>query len=212
MLPEMSLIASGSSPLARGLPEATLWARAARRIIPARAGFTDEFIRGVDPPRDHPRSRGVYDMMVINELNELGSSPLARGLPNSRDQAAPNSVDHPRSRGVYRGVRACSWCGRGGDHPRSRGVYGDGEGRDHRRGRIIPARAGFTRRGGVGYGLVRGSSPLARGLRPPVRASSPPRRIIPARAGFTEWSASPWAAPKDHPRSRGVYSYTRVRR
>ena len=91
--------------------------------------------------------------------------------------------------------------------------------------RIIPARAGFTRRPrgaprssgdhprsrGV-YDQrvdapveIQGSSPLARGLpdRRPVRRRD--IRIIPARAGFTRpWGARE-AAASDHPRSRGVY-------
>ena len=51
---------SGSSPLARGLPE---WARKwdkMTRIIPARAGFTGRWSRRSRPCADHPRSRGVY--------------------------------------------------------------------------------------------------------------------------------------------------------
>ena len=51
-----------------------------------------------------------------------------------------------------------------------------------------------------------GSSPLARGLPSPRAALVTRTRIIPARAGFTAGSASPWVAPRDHPRSRGVYS------
>ena len=70
-----------------------------------------------------------------------------------------------------------------------------------------------------------GSSPLARGLRPPGGAERGPGRIIPARAGFTsvitlrtgEHAIIPARAgftlpavggrdlKKDHPRSRGVY-------
>ena len=51
----------GSSPLARGLllhlhrPDLT------PRIIPARAGFTSDFILIGQNLQDHPRSRGVYE-------------------------------------------------------------------------------------------------------------------------------------------------------
>ena len=52
---------TGSSPLARGLLDDVGLSELARRIIPARAGFTGR-LRA--PPtcgtRDHPRSRGVY--------------------------------------------------------------------------------------------------------------------------------------------------------
>ena len=91
--------------------------------------------------------------------------------------------------------------------------------------RIIPARAGFTRhtiplpnfgtdhprsrgvysRDWAGSRRVRGSSPLARGLRT-GRFRLPGRiRIIPARAGFTRSWAVTMGVPRDHPRSRGVY-------
>ena len=90
---------------------------------------------------------------------------------------------------------------------------------------IIPARAGFTRRGGGRVGGHRdhprsrgvyhadgrrvegldGSSPLARGLLGDHLYRRLPVRIIPARAGFTP--TTPWRAgsDRDHPRSRGVY-------
>ena len=94
-------------------------------------------------------------------------------------------------------------------------------------GRIIPARAGFTRHpssrrashrdhprsrgvyrsGGVSLLCCAGSSPLARGL--PLRLADldPPGRIIPARAGFTMAQMTMVVLMQDHPRSRGVYNY-----
>ena len=91
--------------------------------------------------------------------------------------------------------------------------------------RIIPARAGFTRREGRpgrqrpdhprSRGVyshswfpstrVLGSSPLARGLRRTRSGEGADRRIIPARAGFTPPAGSPETSARDHPRSRGVY-------
>ena len=50
-----------------------------------------------------------------------------------------------------------------------------------------------------------GSSPLARGLRPPLGARNRGRGIIPARAGFTDYPRWRGHRPRDHPRSRGVY-------
>ena len=50
-----------------------------------------------------------------------------------------------------------------------------------------------------------GSSPLARGLPARLTLHAGPCRIIPARAGFTGLSRGPAYAPRDHPRSRGVY-------
>ena len=92
-------------------------------------------------------------------------------------------------------------------------------------GRIIPARAGFTRgalspsyqvadhprsRGvysGWRPGIVGsiGSSPLARGLPGDDLHVRQGRRIIPARAGFTIISLLRNCVSSDHPRSRGVY-------
>ena len=111
----------GSSPLARGLPRVLLGQLRQSRIIPARAGFTHSEIFHHEVPRDHPRSRGVYE--YADEISEptSGSSPLARGLrrPAHSLRMAPwiiparagftqeESVefaydqDHPRSRGVY---------------------------------------------------------------------------------------------------------------
>ena len=54
--------ARGSSPLARGLPtDAMSWV-AYNRIIPARAGFTYQWVEDNTLGSDHPRSRGVYRM------------------------------------------------------------------------------------------------------------------------------------------------------
>ena len=55
-------IATGSSPLARGLHIVCVVFEAHCRIIPARAGFTSPLRRPVPRLRDHPRSRGVYRM------------------------------------------------------------------------------------------------------------------------------------------------------
>ena len=193
--------------------------------------------------RDHPRSRGVYARTRYRGAGLHGSSPLARGLLGSDDEAwerlriipARAGFTRPDRRG-HRGRR---------DHPRSRGVYPDdppttgsspgssplarGLPDDSRApgggGRIIPARAGFTR--GCGPPVPRrrdhprsrgvyqslsdlgrlghGSSPLARGLRRHQDHGGALGGIIPARAGFTLESVSRAGAQMDHPRSRGVY-------
>ena len=51
-----------------------------------------------------------------------------------------------------------------------------------------------------------GSSPLARGLPPPLVHDFRITGIIPARAGFTIVDQIKPALTEDHPRSRGVYS------
>ena len=75
------LLPVGSSPLARGLPSSADLVTGLARIIPARAGFTNaRGCRGVGQ-KDHPRSRGVYEVVGAHGLGPFGSSPLARGLP-----------------------------------------------------------------------------------------------------------------------------------
>ena len=131
----------------------------------------------------------------------------------------------PRSRGVYGG--GCLGCGfLVGSSPLARGLRG-GSAPPQGADRIIPARAGFTRRPppegdvcwdhprsrGVYRGRKcsprtrRGSSPLARGLPAAHKSGRIVRRIIPARAGFT-YGGERWRwVPRDHPRSRGVYAW-----
>ena len=70
----------GSSPLARGLQDRGDRSRRQRRIIPARAGFTQESPRKQIEGPDHPRSRGVYLGPFTAADESSGSSPLARGL------------------------------------------------------------------------------------------------------------------------------------
>ena len=160
--PHWRYLPSGSSPLARGLPDVLLNRRLGCRIIPARAGFTAA--SGTPPGQswDHPRSRGVYRTLRWLPGPGLGSSPLARGLRLSKLRNRRNLRIIPARAGFTRSYRP--WKGRRADHPRSRGVY------------IL------THERIVDSG---GSSPLARGLPYWRLRRSRQLRIIPARAGFT---------------------------
>ena len=212
-------------------------------IIPARAGFTRPSSRGRSPCRDHPRSRGVYPFnLPVKSLIE-GSSPLARGLrdvwrcgrPGSRiiparagftdtdSHSGDGPPDHPRSRGVYLPSLVAT-ASIGGSSPLARGLRSPQHPVRQVR-RIIPARAGFTRRlvpgcrrrwdhprsrgvyraGAAAGAAGPGSSPLARGL-PTLTVLEPNGiGIIPARAGFTRPACGSAFETEDHPRSRGVY-------
>ena len=235
---------TGSSPLARGLPGIMTAMSARRGIIPARAGFTG--LGPADGARaaDHPRSRGVYPCTGTSCGRPAGSSPLARGLPRRRSPGRAvwriiparagftppdpgrrgGRGDHPRSRGVYlRGRRAL--VSGAGSSPLARGLL-DPSPEQLRAGRIIPARAGFTRRRGYRLGerpdhprsrgvyvlfsaledQTGGSSPLARVLLMARHWGPDSSWIIPARAGFTPSTTSWPGTTADHPRSRGVYS------
>ena len=111
----------GSSPLARGLLLPHPRPAGRRRIIPARAGFTSNNDWRPRRVPDHPRSRGVYSTMI--------SILFIRG-------------DHPRSRGVYH-AKVRTRVIEEGSSPLARGLRPEAF-RQALRGRIIPARAGFT--------------------------------------------------------------------
>ena len=199
----------GSSPLARGLPTSAKKVWVARRIIPARAGFTASAAPSSEGRWDHPRSRGVYFTAPRSMPACQGSSPLARGLPGgdhgsylrsgiiparagfttgSRRPAA-RSRDHPRSRGVY--SELTNWqTTKPGSSPLARGLPQTVPKLTDRSG-IIPARAGFTDDRLLAAIAAKGSSPLARGLPRRLEHDRGPRGIIPARAGFTPARRSP---------------------
>ena len=213
----------GSSPLARGLHGDGIVLVPRPGIIPARAGFTPAFVATMLRLSDHPRSRGVYTPEQVAAEWHCGSSPLARGLlpfgvlgldhagiiPARAGFTVTHTIfrlpetDHPRSRGVYTFPSERARL-ESGSSPLARGLPARAAALLLAQ-RIIPARAGFTRRRprprgrrgdhprsrGV-YLLAlymddwrSGSSPLARGLLDAALEDVLDRRIIPARAGFT---------------------------
>ena len=92
---------TGSSPRVRGLLVAGREGGVSRRIIPARAGFTDEG-RGVGCPRpDHPRACGVYTAARVAVFDRPGIIPARAGFTASAGRAAACPLDHPRACGVY---------------------------------------------------------------------------------------------------------------
>ena len=129
------------------------WGNYARRIIPARAGFTRENEADRAGLPDHPRSRGVYFGLISPKINELGSSPLARGLRCVAGEGPLGPRIIPARAGFTGG--SCRNTAPIPDHPRSRGVY--------------------IKFAIVMVGLF-GSSPLARGLR---RLRTKMREIMP---------------------------------
>ena len=155
----------GSSPLARGLRHHYPRARPAAGIIPARAGFTPAWSARPCEGWDHPRSRGVYPRQRHLGGRQLGSSPLARGLRDARHHGRGCGRIIPARAGFTPFPPPGSTSSP--DHPRSRGVYA-------RRPGLNPA--------------PKGSSPLARGLRPSGSRITTAVGIIPARAGFTSGS------------------------
>ena len=180
---------TGSSPLARGLPLGETRQTGFLGIIPARAGFTSAARPGTWRSADHPRSRGVYGRRPAAAEFMAGSSPLARGLLEAEDFAGVHVRIIPARAGFTNAYPASPETG--WDHPRSRGVYLDD----------------------VAFAETEpGSSPLARGLRPPPCGAGSPGRIIPARAGFTKEHRKEQDDEGDHPRSRGVYIVEAINR
>ena len=175
-------LSRGSSPLARGLLKVNRPTEHDRGIIPARAGFTPPTPRARVLGRDHPRSRGVYKLICCRHATRLGSSPLARGLLMEYVSTGTGVRIIPARAGFTR----TGWLVRftAPDHPRSRGVY-------------FPDVTTII--------FDEGSSPLARGLPEGWQIVLRQKRIIPARAGFTQGGPSARCHPPDHPRSRGVY-------
>ena len=75
---------SGSSPLARGTLEQRGKEDPTLGLIPARAGNTQTSLHLTCASRAHPRSRGEHQMLSATKVRTPGSSPLARGTPDSR--------------------------------------------------------------------------------------------------------------------------------
>ena len=161
------IVPPGSSPLARGLLDRLQRGQHHQGIIPARAGFTPADARTPMINRDHPRSRGVYQILAGVGIRTSGSSPLARGLHIQLLQRLSLNRIIP-ARAGFTGPQPWPAPGRA-DHPRSRGVY--------------------SRRSWLSS-PTSGSSPLARGLQDVPERARTNLRIIPARAGFTPTTMS----------------------
>ena len=165
----VSLLAWGSSPLARGTRFGGGGCFVGVGLIPARAGNTAGASSASGVSRAHPRSRGEHCIRSLCCSGVWGSSPLARGTQGIEVLGQLGHGLIPARAGNTRFRLGCGFgCGA---HPRSRGEH-----RTHRR----------TESGSAG------SSPLARGTPDVSRASQQQHGLIPARAGntmmWTDWS------------------------
>ena len=153
----------GSSPRARGTPEAGAARQRSRRFIPARAGNTFAWLafvsripvhpraRGEHAPTSvsmvmvtvHPRARGEHGDLRARHMVEHGSSPRA-GNTRSRNTLAHPAPVHPRARGEHT-LADLGERGIGGSSPRARGTLLH-RWHDDLMFRFIPARAGNTAR------------------------------------------------------------------
>ena len=135
-----TLLATGSSPRARGARLRRSMLLVARRIIPACAGSTRPRRSYLPAGRDHPRVRGEHDDYVQALLVSRGSSPRARGAHGGGRPARPGAGIIPACAGSTKQKRTSQRNRR--DHPRVRGEHGL---------YVVPAT------------LPKGSSPRARG-------------------------------------------------
>ena len=173
---------------------------------------------------DHPRIRGVHSVTAAFTWATGGSSPHARGPPDSHGYvtyvygiilACAGSTlaiverdlyprDHPRMRGVHsRGYFRLARAS--GSSPHARGPRGSEAERrevcrDHPRMRGVHV-------GGSGRpARAWGSSPHARGPPAIFIQLVKEQGIIPACAGSTQRCRIPSAGYRDHPRMRGVHT------
>ena len=119
--------------------------RLRQRIIPARAGFTRVAALHRHQLPDHPRSRGVYALDAAVGHLDLWIIPARAGFTLRRGRLTRPRPDHPRSRGVY-AIGAEEMVNVPGSSPLARGLQNITAQLASNNG-IIPARAGFTRRG-----------------------------------------------------------------
>ncbi len=91
----------GSSPQARGTHGMLILPLEILRFIPAGAGNTRQTLRDRTETAVHPRRRGEHGVGLLGLPGCRGSSPQARGTPDSEDlRHAPRAV-HPRRRGEH---------------------------------------------------------------------------------------------------------------
>ena len=152
----------GSSPHTRGLLVTTGFRGLSPGIIPAHAGFTCRPTSRPLTPRDHPRTRGVYRLVVEGGVAPRGSSPHTRGLHHRASRNRDRARIIPAHAGFTARQQGSSRARE--DHPRTRGVY-------------TPSITAVA--------THRGSSPHTRGLHGRLARNVLVLRIIPAHAGFT---------------------------
>ena len=112
---------SGSSPQARGTRRCVVPAAEHERFIPAGAGNTPPSGRWTTEITVHPRRRGEHVLVGPRGRTDDGSSPQARGTPQSRWLSAWVNRFIPAGAGNTRADSANS--GPPSVHPRRRGEH-----------------------------------------------------------------------------------------
>ena len=134
---------SGSSPRARGTPQATWRLTGDKRFIPAGAGNTSPSDPALSAPAVHPRGRGEHYVRIRKLGDRYGSSPRARGTPPVPGRCRVNLRFIPAGAGNTsvegRNIARISV------HPRGRGEHTPRTSNPRCHRRFIPAGAGNTR-------------------------------------------------------------------
>ena len=181
-------MSGGSSPQARGTPALNLVSINFHRFIPAGAGNTTDAGPRTALSPVHPRRRGEHIVRVITGFYVAGSSPQARGTPESMESDTGADRFIPAGAGnTATEVGATEVCA---VHPRRRGEH--------------PIRC-------CGIDTLLGSSPQARGTRLVARRGGAIYRFIPAGAGNTPFALTSAIAMAVHPRRRGEHSFSSLR-
>ena len=243
-----ALSTRGSSPRGRGKRTVQVGALVYARLIPARAGKTSSRKPSRTTQPAHPRAGGENQPSYSGVTRNTGSSPRGRG------KQAPGSPQEQRSRLIPAragktslrivGLLATRAHPRAGGEnikkitARMRELGSSPRGRGKRRecfellvvGRLIPARAGKTRRahptdarrtahpraggeneaGDEKGATFEGSSPRGRGKHRSRGGQRPPSGLIPARAGKTQRQPSRGCSRRAHPRAGGENAESRV--
>lgn len=95
------LFGTGSSPLARGVPDDITVPVTAEGIIPACAGSTPSSGACATPLRDHPSLRGEYAFLSGTLPKVFRITPACAGSTLQRVCQALFTRDHPSLRGEY---------------------------------------------------------------------------------------------------------------
>ena len=165
----------------RGQPRSGCCRGSSGRIIPARAGPTNDVYCGEHLNPDHPRSCGANVTIPSDRFSASGSSPLVRGQPSlSLAFRFVLRIIPARAGPTWARIH---WPPREPDHPRSCGANFD-----------------FRRTEQHQFG----SSPLVRGQQMVTVNQQYKPRIIPARAGPTNFNSVHYYSFPDHPRSCGA--------
>ncbi len=204
-------IVSGSSPLARGTHHRQRHPQPAPRFIPARTGNTVYRLAARCGETVHPRSHGEHRNPRDIVLRITGSSPLARGTPESVCGVLADNRFIPARTGntiVYTVTNATKPV-----HPRSHGEHCETVDRGTPVSGSSPLARGTLSVAASSASRVSGSSPLARGT-PRRRADgNVHRRFIPARTGNTSTTPTTRSGfDGSSPLARGTRPLSRHRR